>query len=100
MVGIAVVSLSRRHLQEREGRWLTLISGAVMLARFTVVPSCSVGCEHARGEGREARGAEQLDEMNSTDSTTTLTSGREGLGPSRAHRRGTPRLNDAGRQTG
>lgn len=32
MVGIAVVTLSRRRLQEREGRWLKLISGAVMLA--------------------------------------------------------------------
>lgn len=32
MVAIAVVTLSRRRLQEREGRWLKLISGAVMVA--------------------------------------------------------------------
>lgn len=31
MVSIAVVSLSHRKLQEREGRWLKLISGLVML---------------------------------------------------------------------
>jgi glutaredoxin len=32
MVTIAVVTLGRRKLQEREGRWLKLISGLVMLA--------------------------------------------------------------------
>lgn len=31
MVAIAVVTLGRRKLQEREGRWLKLVSGAVML---------------------------------------------------------------------
>lgn len=37
MVGIAVVTLSRRRLQEKEGRWLKLISGAVMLALGVVL---------------------------------------------------------------
>ncbi|MDP1830157.1 MAG: glutaredoxin family protein [Archangium sp.] len=37
MVTIAVVTLSRRRLQEREGRWLKLISGAVMLALALVL---------------------------------------------------------------
>lgn len=32
MVSIAVVTLSRRRLAERAGRWLKLVSGAVMLA--------------------------------------------------------------------
>lgn len=32
MLTIAVVTLSHRKMQEREGRWLKLISGAVMLA--------------------------------------------------------------------
>ena len=32
MLGIAVVTLSRRKLQERAGRWLKLLSGAVILA--------------------------------------------------------------------
>jgi glutaredoxin len=32
LVAIAVVSLGRRKLQEREGRWLKLLSGAVILA--------------------------------------------------------------------
>lgn len=31
MVAIAVVTLSRRRLQEREGSWLKLASGALML---------------------------------------------------------------------
>lgn len=31
MVGIAVVTLGRRKLQERAGRWLKLLSGAVVL---------------------------------------------------------------------
>ncbi|WP_437719422.1 NrdH-redoxin [Sorangium sp. So ce448] len=31
MVGIAVATLSRRKLQEREGRWLKLLSGAIMV---------------------------------------------------------------------
>ena len=31
MVVIAVVTLGRRKLEEREGRWLKLISGAVMI---------------------------------------------------------------------
>ena len=31
MVSIAVISLSHRKLQEREGRWLKLVSGLVML---------------------------------------------------------------------
>ena len=31
MVTIAVVTLSRRKLQERAGRWLKLISGLVMV---------------------------------------------------------------------
>jgi uncharacterized membrane protein HdeD (DUF308 family) len=31
MVTIAVLTLSHRKLQEREGRWLKLISGLVML---------------------------------------------------------------------
>lgn len=31
MVGVAVITLSRRRLGERAGRWLKLISGAVML---------------------------------------------------------------------
>ncbi|MBL8921994.1 MAG: NrdH-redoxin [Myxococcaceae bacterium] len=37
MVGIAVATLSRRRLQEREGRWLKLISGIVMLALALVL---------------------------------------------------------------
>lgn len=37
MVGLAVVTLSRRRLQEREGRWLKLISGVVMLALALVL---------------------------------------------------------------
>ncbi len=37
MVGIAVVTLSRRRLQEKEGRWLKLISGVVMLALAAVL---------------------------------------------------------------
>jgi len=32
MVGTVVITLSRRRLQEREGRWLKLVSGVVMLA--------------------------------------------------------------------
>jgi len=32
MVGIAVATLSNRRLQEREGRWLKLVSGIVILA--------------------------------------------------------------------
>jgi glutaredoxin len=32
MLSVAVVTLSRRKLQERAGRWLKLVSGAVMLA--------------------------------------------------------------------
>jgi threonine/homoserine/homoserine lactone efflux protein len=31
MVGIAVATLSRRKLQEKEGRWLKLLSGAIMV---------------------------------------------------------------------
>jgi uncharacterized membrane protein HdeD (DUF308 family) len=31
MVGIAVVTLGRRKLQERGGRWLKLLSGVVIL---------------------------------------------------------------------
>ncbi|MDC0685452.1 NrdH-redoxin [Sorangium atrum] len=31
MVGVAVVTLSRRRLQEKEGRWLKLLSGAIMV---------------------------------------------------------------------
>jgi glutaredoxin len=37
MVGIAVVTLSRRRLQEREGRWLKLASGVVMLGLAAVL---------------------------------------------------------------
>lgn len=32
MVTLAVLTLGRRKLEEREGRWLKLISGAVMIA--------------------------------------------------------------------
>jgi uncharacterized membrane protein HdeD (DUF308 family) len=32
MLTIAVVTLSHRKLQEREGRWLKLVSGLVILA--------------------------------------------------------------------
>jgi uncharacterized membrane protein HdeD (DUF308 family) len=32
MLSIAVVTLGRRKLQAREGRWLKLVSGAVMAA--------------------------------------------------------------------
>ncbi len=32
LLGIVVVTLSRRRLQEREGRWLKLVSGVVILA--------------------------------------------------------------------
>jgi len=32
MVTLAVVTLGRRKLEEREGRWLKLLSGAVMIA--------------------------------------------------------------------
>ncbi|WP_437285537.1 NrdH-redoxin [Sorangium sp. So ce406] len=31
MVGVAVATLSRRKLQEKEGRWLKLLSGAIMV---------------------------------------------------------------------
>jgi uncharacterized membrane protein HdeD (DUF308 family) len=31
MVTIAVITLGRHKLEEREGRWLKLISGAVMI---------------------------------------------------------------------
>lgn len=31
MVGVAVATLSRRKLQENEGRWLKLLSGAIMV---------------------------------------------------------------------
>lgn len=34
---IAVVTLGRRKLQEQEGRWLKLISGAVMLGLGVVL---------------------------------------------------------------
>jgi hypothetical protein len=37
MVGLAVATLSRRRLQEREGRWLKLVSGLVMLALALVL---------------------------------------------------------------
>lgn len=37
MVTIAVVTLSRRRLEEKEGRWLKLVSGAVMLALALVL---------------------------------------------------------------
>lgn len=37
MVSIAVVTLSRRRLQEKEGRWLKLVSGVVMLALALVL---------------------------------------------------------------
>lgn len=37
MVGIAIVTLGGRRLQEKEGRWLKLISGAVMLALGVVL---------------------------------------------------------------
>lgn len=37
MVGIAVVTLGRRKLQERGGRWLKLLSGCVMLALALVL---------------------------------------------------------------
>jgi hypothetical protein len=36
-VGVAVVTLSRHKLQERGGRWLKLLSGAVMLALALVL---------------------------------------------------------------
>jgi uncharacterized membrane protein HdeD (DUF308 family) len=32
MVGIVVITLGKRRLQEREGRWLKLVSGLVVLA--------------------------------------------------------------------
>ncbi len=32
LLAIAIVTLSNRKMQEREGRWLKLISGAVMFA--------------------------------------------------------------------
>jgi threonine/homoserine/homoserine lactone efflux protein len=31
VIAIGVVTLSRRRLQEREGRWLKLVSGVVMV---------------------------------------------------------------------
>jgi uncharacterized membrane protein HdeD (DUF308 family) len=37
MLGIAVTTLARRKLQEREGRWLKLVSGAVMVALGVVL---------------------------------------------------------------
>ncbi|GMU59461.1 MAG: hypothetical protein AMXMBFR34_12240 [Myxococcaceae bacterium] len=37
MVSIAVATLSRRRLQEKEGRWLKLVSGVVMLALALVL---------------------------------------------------------------
>jgi hypothetical protein len=37
MVGVAVVTLGRRRLQERGGRWLKLLSGAVMLLLAAVL---------------------------------------------------------------
>jgi uncharacterized membrane protein HdeD (DUF308 family) len=32
MVSLVVITLGRRKLQEREGRWLKLLSGAVIFA--------------------------------------------------------------------
>jgi uncharacterized membrane protein HdeD (DUF308 family) len=32
LLGVVVVTLSHRRLQEREGRWLKLVSGLVILA--------------------------------------------------------------------
>ncbi len=37
MVGVAVVTLGHRKLQERGGRWLKLVSGAVMIALALVL---------------------------------------------------------------
>jgi uncharacterized membrane protein HdeD (DUF308 family) len=37
MLLVAVVTLSRRRLQERQGRWLKLVSGTVMLALGVVL---------------------------------------------------------------
>ncbi len=37
MLALAVVTLSRRKLQERGGRWLKLVSGSVMLALGAVL---------------------------------------------------------------
>jgi glutaredoxin len=37
MLGIAVTTLARRKLQEHEGRWLKLVSGAVMVALGVVL---------------------------------------------------------------
>ena len=37
MLGMFVVTLSHRKIQEREGRWLKLISGLVILALGVVM---------------------------------------------------------------
>lgn len=37
MLALAVVTLSRRRLQERAGRWLKLVSGGVMLGLGAVL---------------------------------------------------------------
>ena len=37
MAAIAVITLSRRRLQEREGRWLKLLGGVVMVALAVVL---------------------------------------------------------------
>jgi len=37
MLALAIVTLSRRKLQERAGRWLKLVSGGVMLALGAVL---------------------------------------------------------------
>ena len=37
MLSLAIVTLSRRKLQERAGRWLKLVSGVVMLGLGTVL---------------------------------------------------------------
>jgi hypothetical protein len=37
MLALAIVTLSRRKLQERAGRWLKLLSGGVMLALGAVL---------------------------------------------------------------
>jgi threonine/homoserine/homoserine lactone efflux protein len=37
MLALAVITLSRRRLQERAGRWLKLVSGGVMLGLGVVL---------------------------------------------------------------
>jgi len=52
MLALAVVTLSRRKLQERGGRWLKLVSGAVMVALAVVLIGWPDWLQRAPARGR------------------------------------------------